>query len=182
MIKNISWWEYDYFLRDCEFLILGAGIVGLSTAIELLDREPDAKVTVIDSSGIYKGASTRNAGFACFGSPSELLFDISENGEELCIELLRKRYQGLTILKERIGSQIDYQETGGVELPQSNSKFEYYLSKLPYLNDLISEALGLQNCFSVQEGFFGREIFNRWEGKLNPMKMIVTNLLYPLTT
>ena len=64
MKNSLSWWEYEHFLKDTDHTIIGCGIVGLSTAIELKLAEPNCKVLVIDKKNSPLGASTKNAGFA----------------------------------------------------------------------------------------------------------------------
>ncbi|NND33127.1 MAG: FAD-binding oxidoreductase, partial [Saprospiraceae bacterium] len=70
-----SYWEKTSFLAHRNIVIIGSGIVGLTTSIYLKRQQPHRSVLVIDRGSIPTGASTRNAGFACFGSPSELLAD-----------------------------------------------------------------------------------------------------------
>ncbi|HRI31398.1 MAG TPA: FAD-dependent oxidoreductase, partial [Candidatus Kapabacteria bacterium] len=77
----ISYWENDIFAQ-ADFIVIGAGIIGLSTAISLQTRYKKAKVLVIERGTFPTGASTRNAGFACFGSLTELAANITEWGED----------------------------------------------------------------------------------------------------
>ena len=72
---NFSYWEKEYFLGKIDFLIVGAGLTGLQTAINLKEKEPKANVVVIDRFAWSLGASTRNAGFACFANVSEIIDD-----------------------------------------------------------------------------------------------------------
>ena len=80
--KQLSFWEKQTYINHTDFLIIGSGIVGLSTAIYLKERFPNKKVTVIERGYLPTGASSKNAGFACIGSPSELLDDLSKNNED----------------------------------------------------------------------------------------------------
>lgn len=49
--------------EECDFLIIGAGIVGLAIARELNGRYPDARVTVIDKEpDVAFHGSGRNSG------------------------------------------------------------------------------------------------------------------------
>lgn len=52
--------------------------MGLNAAIHLKKKHPIAKVIVFERGSLPSGASSKNAGFACFGSPSELLDDIDK--------------------------------------------------------------------------------------------------------
>ena len=73
--QQLSFWEKESFINQTVYLIIGSGIVGLSTAIYLKQREKGKKVTVLERGFLPTGASTKNAGFSCIGSPSELLDD-----------------------------------------------------------------------------------------------------------
>ena len=73
---TLSFWERDSFLNDIDVAIIGSGIVGLSTALTLRERNKSLRIAVLERGTLPEGASTRNAGFACFGSISELLDDL----------------------------------------------------------------------------------------------------------
>ncbi len=112
-----SYWERKTFLSDCDVLIVGGGITGLSAAISLLEARPKWRVTVVERGFLPRGASTRNAGFACFGSMTELLDDIGRMGEEAAWQLVARRWQGLRLLRQRLGdAALGFRPTGGYEL------------------------------------------------------------------
>ncbi len=172
MEYKLSWWEDEYLLKDVDYTILGAGIVGLSTAIELKLIAPQAKVLIIDKKTYPVGASTKNAGFACFGSISEILDDIETFGEDLCHRLIAMRWRGLEILRSRVSAQaMDYQGRPGIEIFPKDEEALYH-SKIPNINDQIEYILGEKQCFSIREGRYGNETVNRLEGCLNPQKMM----------
>lgn len=178
---NISFWETESFLKPVDVIIVGGGIVGISTAITIKEKRPDLSVTIIDSNTFPLGASTRNAGFSCFGSVTELLDDLESTSEEAVFELLGERIRGLEILKERLGVEnIDYKHCGAFELfSDEDQNIEKYRDKLDYLNDRIFQVSGLTNTFSTNHtlefafpGFNQFNIFNRHEGQLHPGKMM----------
>ena len=86
---NLSWWEFEYLIKDVEYTIIGAGIVGISTAIELKQMVPNAKILILDKKRLPIGASSKNAGFACFGSISEIDDDLASYGEDICTQLIK---------------------------------------------------------------------------------------------
>ena len=47
-IDNLSYWEKSTYLENIDFLIIGSGIVGLTTAIVLKKKNKNYKVLVID--------------------------------------------------------------------------------------------------------------------------------------
>jgi len=169
---KLSWWESEYLLKDVDYTILGAGIVGLSTAIEIKQFSPKTKVLIIDKKTYPIGASTKNAGFACFGSVSEILDDIDNFGETKCGKLIAMRWRGLNILKARISSNnMDYQSRHGIEIFDENDE-GYYHARIPQMNEYIEHVLDEKDCFSLRKGKYGNETVNRLEGCLNPQKMM----------
>ena len=108
-LNELSFWERKEYLNDIDFAIIGSGIVGMSTAIFLKKRYPSAKITILERGYLPTGASTKNAGFACFGSPTELFDDLQKNKESEVWETFLLRYQGLQTLFSLVEKeQIDY--------------------------------------------------------------------------
>jgi gamma-glutamylputrescine oxidase len=67
---QLSYWEYDRYFKRNDVVIVGAGIVGLNAAIHLKKVAKHLNVLIVERGFLPYGASTRNAGFACFGSVS----------------------------------------------------------------------------------------------------------------
>ena len=78
----ISVWEKETFFAPQDIIIAGSGFVGLWSAFYLKKRNPKLKITILDKGLIPTGASTRNAGCACFGSLTELLADEQSMGTD----------------------------------------------------------------------------------------------------
>ena len=72
-----SYWELREWFSDIDFTVFGSGIVGLNCAMELKKKHPKARVLLLEKGMLPQGASTKNAGFACFGSLSELIDDLN---------------------------------------------------------------------------------------------------------
>lgn len=112
----LSFWEQQT-LMHCDFIVVGAGVMGCSVAFELRQKYPQAKIIVLERGVFPTGASTKNAGFACFGSPTEILSDIELHGKQKALELIAQRYEGLKILTERFSKeQTGLTPYGGYEL------------------------------------------------------------------
>jgi len=90
----ISLWEKQSFLSS-DIIIIGAGITGLSSAASIKESNPEISVTILESGILPSEASTKNAGFACFGSVTELLSDIDSIGEDSMADLVEQRWKGL---------------------------------------------------------------------------------------
>jgi len=99
----LSFWEQNSFLKY-DFIIVGSGIVGLSAAANLKEQLPDCSVLVLERGILPSGASTKNAGFACFGSLTEILSDFKTMGEVASLQLIARRWQGLQQLQQRLGA------------------------------------------------------------------------------
>ena len=67
---QLSYWERAQYLSNHTFGIVGAGLVGMSTALSLRERFPIEKIVILERGYLPTGASTKIAGFACFGSPT----------------------------------------------------------------------------------------------------------------
>lgn len=179
---NLSYWEYKTWFQNIDYAIIGSGIVGLSCALSLRKTKPNAKIVVFERGMLPNGASTKNAGFACFGSLSEIMEDLKTHSEDEVIELVRKRVKGLELLRKNLGDKnIDFQQLGGFELfkLEDEELFENCLSKLPYINNLLKKAdFNGNEVFSVKNDSFSfknvqkKIIFNQFEGQLDTGKMM----------
>ena len=140
MKLSFSYWEQASLLGTPETVIVGAGIVGLNAAIGLKQLAPNDRVVVLDRSPMGSGGSTRNAGFACFGSANELLDDLDRIDESSVVDLVQKRFDGLLRLRSLLGDEcIGYLPTGSWELFTDNDldAFHRASASLDRLNRLI---------------------------------------------
>ena len=79
---KLSYWEEQTWFNQVDFTLVGAGLVGLNAALRLRELHPHKRILVVERGPLPSGASTRNAGFACFGSLSELLADAESHSPE----------------------------------------------------------------------------------------------------
>lgn len=116
LASPLSHWERDALLEH-DFVVVGGGLIGMSLALELAAARPAARIAVLERGLLPSGASTRNAGFACFGSLSELLSDARRMGEDAALELVVERWLGLRALRARFSDEeLGYEACGGYEL------------------------------------------------------------------
>lgn len=181
---NFSFWEQDSWFNNIDFTIIGSGITGLNCAWRLKQRFPLAKVLVLERGLLPNGASTKNAGFACFGSLSEILDDLNSHSEEEVLELVEKRVKGLELLRKNLGdSNIEFHKFGGYELFFHSDKelFLECVSKMASVNKLLKPVFK-EEVFSLKPDKFNFKnvgpqlIFNKFEGQLNTGKMMSTLL------
>lgn len=181
---NLSYWEHKSWFTNIDFAIIGSGIVGLSCALELRELHPEAKIVVFEKGMLPSGASTKNAGFACFGCMSEILQDLETHTPSEVVALISGRLKGLSTLRTALTDQrIDYAQLGGYELfPETDSAvFDRCVKNLDAINELLFPIFNA-NVFSVVDTPFGFEkvapkaIFNKFEGQLDTGKMMTALL------
>lgn len=137
-IMQFSYWEQQSFLSGYDVAIIGAGIVGLSAGLYLKRNNPSLKILILERGFLPSGASTKNAGFACFGSVTEILDDIQSVGLDATMTLVKKRYEGLKALLKNTGqSDIQYYNRGGYEVfkKEDDEIFEKCQDFIPELNE-----------------------------------------------
>ncbi|TDH29305.1 FAD-binding oxidoreductase [Segetibacter sp. 3557_3] len=178
----ISIWEREAFYNDADFVIAGAGLCGLWCAWELRQAYPNAKITLLEKEHISCGASTRNAGFACFGSPTEMLNNIGSMGEDQMWQVVEMRYRGIQKIRQVFGdAEIDYDHCGGyecfIEVIQPEHKMREVVK---LLNKGMKGITGSAESFSWSNkklerfGFRGMDsmVENRLEGSLHSGKLV----------
>ena len=177
---QLSYWEIKNWFTSVDFTIVGSGIVGLHCALQLRERFPESKILILEKGILPQGASTKNAGFACFGSLSEIIDDLKSHSEEEVIQLVQKRWDGLQLLRKRLGdAALDFKPYGGYELFLKDDAATYMecLQKLPFLNDLL-RPLFRSDVFSKEIDRFAFEnikeytIFNPFEAQIDTGTMM----------
>jgi glycine/D-amino acid oxidase-like deaminating enzyme len=181
----LSFWESNS-LVNYQYIIVGAGITGLSTACAIKEKNPKASVLVIEKGILPTGASTKNAGFACIGSYTEKWADYERLGEEQFLQLIEDRWIGLYLLRKRLGDDhIDYINHGGFELMINETGAEG--DKVAKLNELLSPMFKKQvfyivpqfiNQFGFNADIVSDMVFNPFEGQIDTGKMMNTLLNY----
>ena len=183
---QLSYWEYNSFFKNIDFAIIGSGIVGLSTAIELKRKHPKKTILVVERGTLPYGASTKNAGFACFGSPSEILEDLKTMTKDEVLGLVEKRWKGLENLKNLVGEQqLEFYNCSSYELftQHDSALFEECAQQIDFLNDFLKpifkQPIYSQKDEKIAEFGFSKVqhlIENKFEGQINTGSMM-KNLL-----
>lgn len=177
---NLSYWERKTWFENIDYTIIGSGIVGLHAALRLRQRFPKSKILVLEKGMLPEGASTKNAGFACFGSVSEIIDDLKYHSEEEVFKLIQKRWQGLNLLRKNLGDEaIDFHNHGGFEvfLEDDNEIYEECLQLMPLINSLLKPIFETE-VYTKQTNKFGFKniknnlIFNAFEAQIDTGKMM----------
>jgi len=179
----VSVWESESFFAPRDIIILGSGFTGLWSAYYLKKRFPDKNILILEKGLIPSGASSRNAGFACFGSFTELLSDEKNQGEAEMLELVEKRFKGLEKIGKKFSpEQINYENLGGFELvsPEQFPDLDILRTKIDKLNNQLKNITGKQKTFQLNDskikafclGGSHHLIENKLEGQLHSGKLL----------
>ncbi|MGV7106306.1 NAD(P)/FAD-dependent oxidoreductase [Flavobacterium sp. U410] len=177
---ELSYWELKNWFSNIDFTVVGSGIVGLHCALRLKEKFPQAKVLVLEKGILPQGASTKNAGFACFGSISEILDDLKANSVDDVAALVEKRWQGLQLLRTNLGDAVlDFKQYGGYELFLEKNKhfFEKCVTQIPLVNQIL-KPIFKEDVFVTKTDSFGFQkicdelVFNPFEGQIDTGNMM----------
>lgn len=151
---QISIWEKETFFAPQDVVIIGSGFVGLWSAFYLKRKHPHLKVTILERGLIPTGASTRNAGFACFGSLSEVVYDAKVMGTEKMLQLVELRYRGLERIQKHFEKEIiGFDLCGGYELYDSRNAIalEELEHNIDYINSLLKPITDSKHTYRLRD-------------------------------
>lgn len=172
-----SIWELETFYRNRDIIIIGAGFSGLWTALSIKEKYPGKSVLIIERNNIPLGASTRNAGFACFGSLTEVIADSQKMGWDKTLELVKMRFDGLQKIRYYFESEeIDFELNGGYEIVNDEEPLQY----IHFVNEKLKSITGLEQTYTlkqekIKEFGLGKSQFlieNTCEGSLHSGKLL----------
>lgn len=173
----LSYWERSSFIHH-DLIIVGSGLVGLSTALHYQLTHPEKKVAVIERGLFPSGASTKNAGFVCFGSISELAENARTDSQDELLSLVEKRYKGGLELRQLLGDQhIDYRPVGGYELDFNGElheridTFNDWLKPL-FKHPVFSDSRAKITAFGFDQTTVKGLVKNQFEGSIDTGKMM----------
>lgn len=179
-----SYWDLTLLPAHYDAAIIGGGIVGLTTALHLKKLRPHFKIAVLERGIIPGGASTKNAGFACFGSLSEIVDDLNTLSRGEVEQLIIDRWEGLkNLLSVVSGRDIGFENNGGYELFANGdeSLFDSCMELLPEVNQMLLKTFGkpvftLRHDLISEFGFGQTQhlIHNAFEGQIHTGKMMQT--------
>lgn len=179
----LSYWEKSE-LTKYDLIVIGSGITGLFCALEFRKKNPKATIAIFERGLFPNGASTKNAGFACFGSLTELVDDEAKMGSDPLLALVEKRVLGLEKLRKTLGdSTINFQLNGGYELffngnvPEETTVEKFNSLLKPIFNsNVFSIDKTARSRFGFSTSHVSSIIKNPFEAQINTGKMI-TGLL-----
>lgn len=187
MTHNFSYWEQTAFTGQADVIIIGSGLVGLSAALTIKQQQPGTSVLVLERGFLPSGASTKNAGFACFGTLTEQLEYIRKAGPEEAARLVDYKWRGLQRLRQNLGdTNIQYHQYGGHELFMADEAAHAAdcINQIDAINNLLQPIIGQKDIYTVaderigQFGFKGVKhiVYTPFEGQIHTGHMMRTLL------
>ena len=175
----LSFWEKTELL-EYDLVVVGGGITGMFCALSFRKSNPNARIAVLERGMFSSGASTKNAGFACFGSLTEFIEDLEHLNESALFDIVKLRLEGLKLLEETLGTKvIDLQWNGGYELffEQHPTAFEKIEAINTLLNPIFNKPVftfqnSKINTFGLNPDKVKHLIENPFEGQLNTGKLM----------
>lgn len=117
-------------LKNYDYVIIGGGIAGLSTAYWLLQKDPHLKIGIIEKHQIGFGASGRNAGFMTCGSTEHFIKLKDQFGLDKATEIWKFSEDNRKLLQKHIiqddATKVDFKITGSCTVAANSERWAYY--------------------------------------------------------
>ncbi len=173
MSGTVSHWEWTAWREPWDLIVVGAGITGSSAALHMLTEHPGARVLLLERAVHPSGASTRNAGFTCFGTIGESLDDLAHESEAAVFARIRQRFDGLNLLLQTLpADEIEHRSTGGHELFLDEADFRKSADAIPWFNERLHEITGVRHVYAETRIHGHRAISIAGEGHLHSGKLL----------
>lgn len=158
--------------QKADWLVIGAGITGLSAAHALADLHPQARIVVVDRQRAAHGASARNSGFVVahehpahselIGAPGFAGFEIDTMISRAASEEVRQRIAHHAI-------DCDFRDSGYYFAVNDRAKLEHVDAKLATLRALGARAEFVQGSALAQKLGTGHYEAAIWCGNGNAL-------------
>ena len=161
--------------KEFDFLIIGAGFIGLSLAHRLAERLPDVTIAILDALKVGQGTSGRNAGF---------IIDVPHNvdGGKTEPEHDRKLFklnnfaiQHLSDFKDKFGISCDWQNAGKYMAAHETTNLkglDHFVKQLTAdgfeYEDICGETLNKR----LGTSYYQRAIYTKGNVLVNPAALI----------
>lgn len=182
---SISYWLDESKISNStktkkfDYIVIGAGIAGLSTAYWLEKNQPTAKIAVIDKFSLGYGASGRNAGFVTCGSALHFSKLHDQFGQAKAQEIWNFSEENRELLLKEIiqdeAHKVDYKTTGSCTvIPDQTqvAKYEKILKMMTYskIDVDLMDARTLQTEYAVKDS--AGAIAYKHDGVVHPVKLL----------
>jgi glycine/D-amino acid oxidase-like deaminating enzyme len=140
--------------QKADWLIIGAGITGLSAAHSLAELHPQARIVVVDRQRAAQGASARNSGFVVgheHPATDELLGHAGFAGYEVDTSISRAASDEVRQRIARHGIECDFRDSGYFFAVSDPAKLTHVEEKLATLKAIGASAQFLQGEQLIQK-------------------------------
>ena len=136
---------------SCEIAVVGAGVIGCSTAYWISRMDPARRVVLVDGGRVAGGASGRNAGFLLQGPQSDPVLDRIAFGVERARLLHRFMQENRdAIFRELDGAAFDLEASGSFIVAGSEDE-----------NDRLRESASLMRAEGMSADYYPADATNR---------------------
>ncbi|HEY8271610.1 MAG TPA: FAD-dependent oxidoreductase, partial [Pseudobdellovibrionaceae bacterium] len=165
--------------KNYDFVIVGGGIAGLSTAYWLQKESPKYKIAILEKNRIGFGASGRNAGFVTCGSTAHFMKLYERFGISKAVEIWKFSEQNRKLLQEHIiedqGSQIEYSQTGSCTIASTDEQWLQFkkiaeIMKVQQIDVQEIDSTLVTKDYGVSEVVGGIEY--KGDGVIHPVKLL----------
>lgn len=180
-----SFWQ-DFQLKtqtskfdNYDYVIVGGGIAGLSTAYWLLKKDPRLKIGIIEKTRIGYGASGRNAGFVTCGSTEHFIKLKDQFGLDKAVEIWKFSEDNRKLLQSEIiqdnADKVDFKITGSCTVAANSERWAYYQEiaktmRAQNIDVFEVNASDMDRDYGVT-GFEGGIVYSG-DGYIHPLKLI----------
>jgi glycine/D-amino acid oxidase-like deaminating enzyme len=180
-VSPLSFWEREQYVQGIDIVIAGSGIVGMNAALALKQKNPSLNILVAERGALPSGASTKNAGFACYGSLTELMDDLTHTAESEVFHLVEKRFRGLQRLRQNVGdANMQLEMLGGYEVFDTAGEYNVCAEQMTWFNTRMKSITGDSEVYadasdsisSFGLGGVQHMIVNRGEGQIDTGRMM----------
>ena len=138
MKSNLSYWHLNNPNRgqkNFDVVIVGAGIVGLSTAYALKQKYPNISVAIVEARWIGAGASGRNAGFVLQGTVSDFATDANRYGLERTKRLWKFTTENRNLIAGLNPEKIGFRPLGSYSVAGYDAEAESLYKSVPLMQE-----------------------------------------------
>lgn len=166
-------------LKNYDYVIVGGGIAGLSTAYWLLKKDPQLKIGIIEKNKIGAGASGKNAGFVTCGSTEHFIKLKDQFGLEKAVEIWKFAEDSCKLLQDHIienqADQLDFKITGSCTVAADSERWAYYqemakIMRAQGIDVFELDAPMMERSYGVT-GFDGGLVYSQ-DGTIHPLKLL----------
>lgn len=179
---SISYWldkSAGSTTKTYDFVIVGGGIAGLSSAYWLQRSHPQSKIAILEKNRIGFGASGRNAGFVTCGSISHFIKLEKQFGLEKALEIWKFSEKNRDLMLEHViedaADEVDFRKTGACTVAPNEERLEAFKVAAKTMRDHGIDAQEVSSAFMESDygvlGFQGGVQYSG-DGFVHPIKLL----------